>query len=546
RGPGCRKWNTDLAEVDGCSPSAELNKLGNSLLRNGKPHTPSVAHVSGSIAPNSTYAAHGASSLSYVGSSGMGGTTLTPLNTSLYSASPAGVAPFTSTGGSSVSPTLRDLLEETCSGSGSGVALLVQRTVARQIQLEERIGEGRYGEVWRGVWQCDQVAAKIFSSRDERSWFRETEIYQTVMLRHANILGFIAADNKDNGISTELWLITEYHPLGSLYDFLHEHCFLPAALVRAVASIVNGLAHLHLEITGTQGKPAIAHRDLKSRNILVKNDGECCIGDLGFALKLDSSLATVDLSGHSDRVGTKRYMAPEVLDNTIRQTAPETFKQADIYSLGLIIWEMSRRCWVYGLFCPEEYQLPYQDLVSHDPSVEEMKSIVCEQALRPVLPAVWSKHQVLAALQDLMSECWYTNPTARLSAMRVKKSLAALRKQVEVNPGLSVTPPPTVVTLAATHGLPQGIIYYPLVVHSSPLELSHSMAESFGPSEPDLIRTDEQFELDRVKSGQWPRAVCDHLVPTVSLSTVKVPSPQSERQHLLTASVESVTLQQKA
>lgn len=37
---------------------------------------------------------------------------------------------------------------------------------------------------------------KIFSSRDERSWFREAEVYQTVMLRHENILGFIAADNK--------------------------------------------------------------------------------------------------------------------------------------------------------------------------------------------------------------------------------------------------------------------------------------------------------------------------------------------------------------
>lgn len=40
------------------------------------------------------------------------------------------------------------------------------------------------------------MAVKIFSSRDERSWFREAEIYQTVMLRHENILGFIAADNK--------------------------------------------------------------------------------------------------------------------------------------------------------------------------------------------------------------------------------------------------------------------------------------------------------------------------------------------------------------
>ena len=40
------------------------------------------------------------------------------------------------------------------------------------------------------------MAVKIFSSREERSWFREAEIYQTVMLRHEAILGFIAADNK--------------------------------------------------------------------------------------------------------------------------------------------------------------------------------------------------------------------------------------------------------------------------------------------------------------------------------------------------------------
>lgn len=35
----------------------------------------------------------------------------------------------------------------------------------------------------------ESVAVKIFSSRDEQSWFRETEIYNTVQLRHENILG---------------------------------------------------------------------------------------------------------------------------------------------------------------------------------------------------------------------------------------------------------------------------------------------------------------------------------------------------------------------
>jgi predicted Ser/Thr protein kinase len=74
--------------------------------------------------------------------------------------------------------------------------LLMQRTLARQIQLAECIGKGRYGSVYRGRWREDNVAVKIFSTNDERSWFREIDIYQTVCLRHENILGYIAADNK--------------------------------------------------------------------------------------------------------------------------------------------------------------------------------------------------------------------------------------------------------------------------------------------------------------------------------------------------------------
>ena len=43
------------------------------------------------------------------------------------------------------------------------------------------------------------------------------------MLRHDNILGFIAADNKDDGTCTQLWLITHYMEKGSLYDYLTLH-----------------------------------------------------------------------------------------------------------------------------------------------------------------------------------------------------------------------------------------------------------------------------------------------------------------------------------
>lgn len=212
----------------------------------------------------------------------------------------------------------------------------MQRSIARQIQLADIIGKGRFGEVWRGRWRGENVAVKIFSSREECSWFREAEIYQTVMLRHENILGFIAADNKgwllllyfnddklaifkfrleskrtsynevdfchvvfghlcwnyshimdtltldldilfwnlsslvsyvshilgvlneftlstDNGTWTQLWLITDYHENGSLFDFLSVRTVDSPTLVKMALSIATGLAHLHMDIVGTKG-----------------------------------------------------------------------------------------------------------------------------------------------------------------------------------------------------------------------------------------------------------------------------------------------------
>lgn len=94
-------------------------------------------------------------------------------------------------------------------------------------------------------------------------------------------LGFIASDMTSRNSSTQLWLITHFHEMGSLYDYLQLSTLDASTCLRMALSIASGLAHLHVEIFGTQGKPAIAHRDLKSKNILVKRNGQCCIADLG-------------------------------------------------------------------------------------------------------------------------------------------------------------------------------------------------------------------------------------------------------------------------
>ncbi|XP_075229222.1 TGF-beta receptor type-1 babo isoform X2 [Lycorma delicatula] len=318
---------------------------------------------------------------------------------------------------------LRDMIEMTTSGSGSGLPLLVQRSIARQIQLVETIGKGRFGEVWRGRWRGENVAVKIFSSREERSWFREAEIYQTVMLRHENILGFIAADNKDNGTWTQLWLITDYHENGSLFDFLNRSTVDVQGMIKMALSIATGLAHLHMEIVGTQGKPAIAHRDLKSKNILVKTNGTCAIGDLGLAVRHDVVTDTVDIP-LNNRVGTKRYMAPEVLDESMNMNHFDSFKRGDVYALGLILWEIARRCNVGGIY--DEYQLPFYDAVPSDPTIDEMRRVVCIDRQRPSIPNRWQSCPALHVMSKVMKECWYHNAAARLTALRIKKTVASL------------------------------------------------------------------------------------------------------------------------
>ncbi|KAJ6658135.1 hypothetical protein lerEdw1_001611 [Lerista edwardsae] len=284
-------------------------------------------------------------------------------------------------------------------------------------------GKGRYGEVWRGMWHGENVAVKIFSSRDEQSWFRETEIYNTVLLRHDNILGFIASDMTSRNSSTQLWLITHYHEHGSLYDYLQCTILDGETCLHLANSIICGLVHLHVEIFGTQGKPAIAHRDLKSRNILVKNNLQCCIADLGLAVMHSQSSDYLDI-GNNPRVGTKRYMAPEVLDEQIRMDCFESFKQTDIWAYGLVLWEIARRTAVNGIV--EDYKPPFFDVVPIDPSFEDMKKVVCVDQQTPTIPNRLHSDPALSALAKIMKECWYQSPSARLTALRIKKTLKKL------------------------------------------------------------------------------------------------------------------------
>uniref|UniRef100_A0A8C2DWI8 Serine/threonine-protein kinase receptor n=1 Tax=Cyprinus carpio TaxID=7962 RepID=A0A8C2DWI8_CYPCA len=289
------------------------------------------------------------------------------------------------------------------------------------IQLDTIVGKGRFAEVYRAKLKqgatdesFQMVAVKIFPYEEYASWKTEWEIFSDAELRHENVLQFLTAE--DRKAERRYWLITAYHERGNLQEFLTEHVIGWDELCRLGGSLARGVAHLHADRTPC-GRPkvAIVHRDLKSVNVLVKSDLSCCLCDFGLSLRLHNFMTPEELA-NSGQVGTARYMAPEVLESRMDLENIESFKQADVYSMALVLWEITSRCSAIGDV--REYEPPFGKLKDHL-CVESMKDDVIRDRLRPEIPASWTNHAGVHLLSSTIEECWDHDPEARVTAQCV-------------------------------------------------------------------------------------------------------------------------------
>ncbi|XP_054280193.1 activin receptor type-2A [Macrosteles quadrilineatus] len=292
----------------------------------------------------------------------------------------------------------------------------------RPIQLIEIKARGRFGAVWKAQYKNELVAVKILSIQDKPSWLAEQEIFKLPHMNHENILRYIGVEKRGENLQAELWLITGFHEKGSLCDYLKANIITWSQLVHIAHSMARGLMHLHEEIPATKVemyKPAVAHRDFKSKNVLLKSDLTACIGDFGLALVFQPGKPCGDTHG---QVGTRRYMAPEVLEGAINFSR-DAFLRIDMYACGLVLWELASRCTAQeGPI--GEYQLPFESEVGQHPSLEDMQECVVHKKLRPELRSTWKSHPGLGALCDTMEECWDHDAEARLSASCVMERIA--------------------------------------------------------------------------------------------------------------------------
>lgn len=301
----------------------------------------------------------------------------------------------------------------------------------RPIQLLEIKARGRFGAVWKAQLKTDVVAVKVFPVQDKQSWQTEQEIFKLAHMDHEDILHFIGVEKRGDNLQTEFWLITSYHDKGSLCDYLKANVVTWHEMCRIAESMARGLMHLHEEIPANKAdgyKPAVAHRDFKSKNVLLKADMSACIADFGLALIFHPGKPCGDTHG---QVGTRRYMAPEVLEGAINFTR-DSFLRIDMYACGLVLWELASRCTVQDGPIGE-YRLPFEEEVGLHPTLEDMQESVVHKKERPLILETWRKHQGLLSICDTMEECWDHDAEARLSASCVMERVATLSRLLVLN-----------------------------------------------------------------------------------------------------------------
>jgi serine/threonine protein kinase len=137
-------------------------------------------------------------------------------------------------------------------------------------------------------------------------------------IRHKNVCGMY-----DLGEHKGTHFITmEYVSGEDLKSLGRRVTFDTGTTIKIAKQVCEGLAEAH--------RSGVFHRDLKPNNIMIDKEGNARIMDFGIA----RSLSTKGLTGEGNIIGTPEYMSPEQAE------AKEVDKRTDIYSLGVILYEM--------------------------------------------------------------------------------------------------------------------------------------------------------------------------------------------------------------
>ncbi len=217
-------------------------------------------------------------------------------------------------------------------------------TTLGKYQVMERLGRGGMADVYRAYQPgMDRyVAIKVMHAHlaDDPNFLArfQREARSVGNLRHPNIVQVIDFDAQDG----EYYMVMEYIKGNTLKAMLKERGALPVEEALNIAiKLADALAYAH--------RQGMIHRDIKPANILMTAPDNPVLTDFGIAHLMDAS----GLTASGMAIGTPAYMSPEA------GRGEKVDERADIYSLGIVLYEM-----ITGTV-PYDADTPYAVILKH-------------------------------------------------------------------------------------------------------------------------------------------------------------------------------------
>jgi len=204
---------------------------------------------------------------------------------------------------------------------------MINQTISHY-KILKKLGEGGMGEVYlaEDTELHRKVALKflsphLVSDADFKTRFKR-EAQAAAALNHPNIITIHEVAEYEG----RSFIAMEYVEGGSLRKLLAENELPVGKVIDLAMQICEGLSKAH--------EAGIVHRDMKSENILVNNDGRVKILDFGLA-KLKAT--ATKLTKTDATLGTLHYMSPE------QARGEEVDQRSDLFSVGVILYELLAR-----------------------------------------------------------------------------------------------------------------------------------------------------------------------------------------------------------
>ncbi|XP_054606944.2 TRAF2 and NCK interacting kinase b isoform X3 [Nothobranchius furzeri] len=231
--------------------------------------------------------------------------------------------------------TNRTMASDSPARSLDEIDLSALRDPAGIFELVELVGNGTYGQVYKGrhVKTGQLAAIKVMDVTGDEEEEIKAEINMLKKYsHHRNIATYYGAFIKKNppGMDDQLWLVMEFCGAGSVTDLIKNtkgNSLKEEWIAYICREILRGLTHLH--------QHKVIHRDIKGQNVLLTENAEVKLVDFGVSAQLDRTVGR-----RNTFIGTPYWMAPEVIACDENPDATYDFK-SDLWSLGITAVEMA-------------------------------------------------------------------------------------------------------------------------------------------------------------------------------------------------------------